>query len=906
MAKWLTRLLFDWFFVLLYKLLRLLLMLVDFMEKIFDVFAGITKVSYNGQKDYLINVFFGQNIIAVIFWGMTAISVVLCFVFTVVAVTRKILDMGGGVKQSLGQILNGALRSCVSFLFVSIICIASVNLANICLIRIDYLMSNASTLLNDGGNVKRFTGEENAAMTRIMNTIANYSVNSSVENRYNINVCFNSIREDLLYLQQQQFFSYEYPMVDGHHTWQSAIALIAGSGDIGQDLELETVDSSVAEALTTVMDEIKYNPQFRPMETASRPDQGKISVATTIFLVSSMDAANSSVYKSNASFDDALRRSYLNGTKSYENLTQVRKDFDIWEMRYDVGYITCIVFVVIMTQCIFLFILRLFDLLLLYLSAPAFVSTIPLDDGMRFQTWRQAFTIKVISGFGSVMAMRLYLVLIQVIMDGKLRFFESNFTNYLCQLLFILGGSYAVLKASPLLTQIVAGNSGAAANSETLSAALGGIVGGKVAQTAGLGLKGAAKVVQAPGQIYRGAKRLHHRNQARKQAKLMSNEGVGIGKDKGKEESGNAAELLAPQSRGAAAGFLAGTVAGSAASGGGSAKGGSGGGSSAKGGGSGKSGGNGGKGSGSGNKFAGGSGARGRSGQGDSAKEGAKDKKAGNAESGSGGKRGGGNASGGAPANNNRGGKGASGSAQGGSPKAARGGGASGNARGNTQKGGSTAGGNGAQGNNRKTGASSGSSQSKNTTSGNNRGGNTPTGGAAKGTAGNNHREGGGSASSSNQATVGSGSGNRTNGGSDTGDSGSGNDGSSSDSHRGDIGGSNPGGGGSNGKTGSGSSFGGSTKGTSGNGSAGGTVSGSGSTESDGNRFTSQSGSGAARSTSGGGSGAREVTGGRGGSRYQTANRGPKLSGKGSLQKVGKGSIKWRGGPSQRGKQPWR
>ena len=54
MAKWLTRLLFDWFFVLLYKLLRLLLMLVDFMEKIFDVFAGITKVSYNGQKDYLI------------------------------------------------------------------------------------------------------------------------------------------------------------------------------------------------------------------------------------------------------------------------------------------------------------------------------------------------------------------------------------------------------------------------------------------------------------------------------------------------------------------------------------------------------------------------------------------------------------------------------------------------------------------------------------------------------------------------------------------------------------------------------------------------------------------------------------------------------------------------------------
>ena len=475
MSKWLTRLLFDWVFVLLYKLLRALLGLVDFMEGIFDVFAGLSKVSYNGQKDYLVNVFFGQNIIAVIFWGMTAISLVLCFVFTVVAETRKILDIGGGVKQSLGQILNGALRSCVSFLFVSVICIASVNLANICLIQINYLMKNASTLMYDGDNERTFSGEENAAMTRIMNTIANYSLNSSTDNRYNVNMCFNSIREDMLYLQQRQFFSYEYPMVNGHHTWQSAIALIASSGDIGNDLELEVVDSSVAEALAIVMDEIKYNPNFRPVETAIRPEQGDTSVATTIFLVSSMTAPNSSVYRENPTFDDALRRNYLNGTRSYENINQVRKDFDIWEIRYDVGYITSIVFIVIMTQCVFLFILRLFDLLLLYLAAPAFASTIPLDDGARFQTWRQSFTIKIISGFGSVMAMRLYLVLIQIIMDGKLRFFEDNATNYLCQLLFILGGAYAVLKASPMLTQVVAGNSSAAANSEALSAAMGGI-----------------------------------------------------------------------------------------------------------------------------------------------------------------------------------------------------------------------------------------------------------------------------------------------------------------------------------------------------------------------------------------------------------------------------------------------
>ena len=559
--KWLSKLLFDWVFVLLYKLFRALLTLVEFVEGIFDVFAGVAKVSYfkDGieQRDYLVNVFFGQNIIAVIFWGMTAISLVLCFAFTIVAVTRKILDIGGGVKQSLGQILNGALRSCVSFLFVSVVCIASVNLANICLVQINYLMKNASTLMYDSDNTKTFTGEENAAMTRIMNTIANYSLNSTTENRYNINVCFNSIREDLLYLQQHQFFSYEYPMEGGHHNWQSAITLIANSADISRDLDLETTDSSVTEAIQTVMDEIKYNPDFRPLESASRPDQGESSVASTIFLVSSMDAPNSSVYRDNPTFDDALRRSYLNGTKSWKNMSVVRKDFDIWEMRYDVGYITCLVFIVIMTQCTFLFILRLFDLLLLYIAAPAFASTIPLDDGVRFQTWRQAFTIKVISGFGSIMAMRLYLVLIQIIMDGKLRFFEDNATNYMCQLLFILAGSYAVLKASPLLTQIVAGNSMAAANSEALSAALGGMVGAKLVQATGLGLRASAALAQAPGAMFRGARRIHQRRNSAFEAGRMSNESLGIGKASGNEggSEGNLAILPAPQSRlGGAAG----------------------------------------------------------------------------------------------------------------------------------------------------------------------------------------------------------------------------------------------------------------------------------------------------------------------------------------------------------------
>ena len=57
MGDWLLRLLFDWVFVLLYRLFQSFLNLVDFIESFFDIFAGTAKVFYQGNADFLINIF---------------------------------------------------------------------------------------------------------------------------------------------------------------------------------------------------------------------------------------------------------------------------------------------------------------------------------------------------------------------------------------------------------------------------------------------------------------------------------------------------------------------------------------------------------------------------------------------------------------------------------------------------------------------------------------------------------------------------------------------------------------------------------------------------------------------------------------------------------------------------------
>lgn len=468
---WLVRALFDWVFVLFFGLLQGLLYIVSFVGKFFDLFAGTSKVLYKGNADFLINIFFAHDGVGNAFWAMALIAIVMAFGFCIVSVSRKVTDVSGTVKQSLGQIFSNFIRCLLIILMLNAVALVTVNASNVLLDRINFALSNAS-VLNRDGKEKTFTNEEYAAMTKILSTVANYSVNPSADSRYNVNSCFNAVRQDLLALSVNGFFDYDYPLDDnGHNTWQSALALLSTSADLTKDLSLDTYYAETANAFKTIVQELKNNPNFAPVQTARVNTSGAITTDNLIFLITGMEAANNKQFN-NGKMDDALRRGYWNNAntgstdtaKSYMNLKQVRSDFDIWKINYFVGYVASLTFILIMLICIFTFIVRLFNLLLLYLTAPLFVSSMPLDDGAKFQSWMQAFVIQLFSGFGSLIAMRLYLIIIPIVISSDLEFFQdSAFLNYMAQLLMILAGAWAVLKASGLITGILAGNPGMAA-----------------------------------------------------------------------------------------------------------------------------------------------------------------------------------------------------------------------------------------------------------------------------------------------------------------------------------------------------------------------------------------------------------------------------------------------------------
>lgn len=509
--------LLEWLFTLLYGLFVAILKVVDFIASFFDVFAGTSKIIYNGDADFLLNVFLGHDAVTNSFWAMALIAIVLAFGFCIFNVSRKVTDVSGTVKQSVGQIMSQFARCLLVIVLLNAMLVAAVNITNVLLDRINYALLNAENLDEEKGG-REFTEQEYATMAKVLATVGNYSVNPSADSRYNINSCYNAVRGDLQALQATGVFDYTYDLTaSGHHTWQSALAMLASASDLTRDLSLDVYDENVAQAILTISDELKNNPNFKPVQTVSIPigTSTGVDTDTLLFLVAGMSAANNESYN-NGNIYDSIRNGYITGEKDYADIPQVKKDFNVQKIDYFVGYIAGVVFIVIMAICIFTFIVRLFNILLLYITAPLYVSSMPLDEGAKFQSWLQAFVIQLFSGFGQVIAMRLYLIIIPIVISNDLIFFAGDglwvsTLNWFARLLMILGGAWAVLKAGGLVSSILSGNPGMHAAQQ--EAHMGGLVtrGARsaVANTAslvkGIGVaalklpKGVQNVLTAPG-----------------------------------------------------------------------------------------------------------------------------------------------------------------------------------------------------------------------------------------------------------------------------------------------------------------------------------------------------------------------------------------------------------------------
>jgi len=234
--------------------------IIDFLYDIFQVFVGAKMIINSGEETYLIDVFFHNGIVSTLYWGMAVIGFAMTFGFAIISVIKKFFDVSGEkVKITYGQILLNSGKAILLIILMTAIVSASVTASGVLMDQITYLFDNAEEI-NDPSEIV-FTDEQLGSMFRIIDTISNYGLNPGYDNRFNLNSCYNDVRQDLYQLSQSGVFNFTYAGCED--SWQYYLSQLYLASDPTQDIPIDVVNDSVSTAFSLKRDEqlkeaIKY------------------------------------------------------------------------------------------------------------------------------------------------------------------------------------------------------------------------------------------------------------------------------------------------------------------------------------------------------------------------------------------------------------------------------------------------------------------------------------------------------------------------------------------------------------------------------------------------------------------------------------------------------------------------
>ena len=465
---------------------------LDVLYNMFKAFSGISPVFLDHKETTLLDVFFSNDLISTVYWGMACIGFALTFGFAIAALIRKIFDSTGEkVKATIGQILTNTFKAILLIILMTAIVSATITGTTTLLTAVDDLFNNAAEI--NSPTTINFDDEDFANMFKILDIIGNHAVSPAYESRFNINSCYNEIRPYMQPLHAKRMFEYSY--VGAENSWQYALTQLYHAGDIYQDVKLDVDNESISRAILDIITLMKTNKDsFKPLKTYTRSYSltsnkqtiGRIMMLSCSFGDTADDGSleesptlEDSYNEGKASFEDPLRRPYYVGEKDIYSYSKVTSDFSYgltsWNHLVNILGVYFLIkeFLKIAFNCI----ARIFNLMVLYISAPGFISVMPLDDGGKFKQWTTSFVIQSLSIFGSVIAVRILMIMIPVVLSPSLVIFTNSVADILAKDVIVMGMCMTCEKANGLIGGILADNAG-------YQSILAGEVGGGIASSA--------------------------------------------------------------------------------------------------------------------------------------------------------------------------------------------------------------------------------------------------------------------------------------------------------------------------------------------------------------------------------------------------------------------------------------
>ena len=179
--------------------------------------------------------------------------------------------------------------------------------------------------------------------------------------------------------------------------------------------------------------------------------------------------------------DQSAYETVLNGANGYWNTDLVEQAINLSDFDYLFSWATGIVLLIVIANSLLSFVDRAISLGVLFVVSPFSVASSVLDDGARFKLWREQLLIKFLTGYGIILYLNVYCLLVSLVTPSNVVFFENSFINGLFKLLIIVGGGLAMNRSMALIGNLVSQGAGSReAMTDSLgrmgaSAAVGGV-----------------------------------------------------------------------------------------------------------------------------------------------------------------------------------------------------------------------------------------------------------------------------------------------------------------------------------------------------------------------------------------------------------------------------------------------
>lgn len=165
---------------------------------------------------------------------------------------------------------------------------------------------------------------------------------------------------------------------------------------------------------------------------------------------------------------------YVSEGFNYLDTDCVRTYIELDDFDFFFSWIAGVCILVELAKSLLMFVDRTLSIVTLFIVAPVSISTSVVDDGAHFKLWRDQLLVKFLSGYGCILALNIYALVISIISDDRLVFVQgSSFLNNLMKIAFILGGAVSTQRVTALIGNLVSSGAGSNEMREGAMAAAG-------------------------------------------------------------------------------------------------------------------------------------------------------------------------------------------------------------------------------------------------------------------------------------------------------------------------------------------------------------------------------------------------------------------------------------------------